>query len=137
MRENEILLAEIRRDEGVRRRPYRDTVGKLTIGVGRNLDDLGLSDDEIDHLLINDISRSVADLDRALPWWRTLSPARRRVMVNMAFNLGITKLLGFTNTLRAIRRGDYAAAARGMLASKWAGQVGARARRLAEMMRNG
>jgi lysozyme len=130
------LVSELCRDEGVRLKPYVDTVGKTTIGVGRNLTDVGISQDECNALLENDIGRTTAWLDRNLPWWSTLDPVRQRVLVNMAFNMG-GGLLSFANTLAAVQRGDYAAAANGMLASKWATQVGARATRLADMMRNG
>jgi lysozyme len=131
------LIGELKRDEGVRLKPYTDTVGKLTIGVGRNLADVGISDDECTALLQNDVARTVAALDKSLPWWRKLDPVRQRVLVNMAFNLGMTGLLTFKNTLAAVQGGSYAAAAAGMLASKWATQVGDRAERLAEMMRTG
>lgn len=131
-----MLIAELSRDEGRKLKPYIDTVGKTTIGVGRNLTDVGISDAECDALLQNDIGRAVAWLDRNLPWWRGLDPVRQRVIVNMAFNMG-GGLLTFVNTLAAMKRGDYAAAADGMLASKWANQVGARAQRLAQMMRTG
>ena len=89
------------------------------------------------HLLECDIRRVKADLDLALSWWRGLDDVRQRVLVNMAFNLGITRLLGFKNTLAAMQAGNYADAAKGMLDSKWATQVGARATRLAAMMRDG
>jgi lysozyme len=131
-----VLMAELTRDEGRRLKPYVDTVGKTTIGVGRNLTDVGISDAECDTMLSNDIDRTVAWLDRNLPWWRQLDPVRQRVVINMAFNMQ-GGLLTFVNTLAAMKRGDYAAAADGMLASKWAGQVGARAMRLATMMRSG
>ena len=131
------LLAELRRDEGLRLKPYRCTAGKLTIGVGRNLDDVGISEAEADLLLRNDVARSMADLDEAIPWWRSLTEARQRVLVNMAFNLGATGLLGFRNTLAAIESGNYVKAANGMLQSLWASQVGERAVRLARMMVTG
>ncbi|KVH52921.1 lysozyme [Burkholderia sp. MSMB1072] len=130
------LMAELTRDEGRRLKPYVDTVGKTTIGVGRNLTDVGISDSECDAMLSNDIDRTVAWLDRNLTWWRQLDAVRQRVVINMAFNM-LGGLLTFTNTLAAMKRGDYAAAADGMLASKWAAQVGARATRLAAMMRSG
>ncbi|WP_237575959.1 glycoside hydrolase family protein [Mycetohabitans sp. B8] len=130
------LLSELSRDEGRRLKPYLDTVGKTTIGVGRNLTDVGIADSECDLLLENDVLRSVTWLDRHLPWWRSLDAVRQRVIINMAFNLG-DKLLTFANTLAAMQRGDYAAAADGMLASKWATQVGTRAHRLASLMRTG
>ena len=131
------LKIELTRDEGLRLKPYRDTVGKLTIGIGRNLDDVGISQDEAMHLLDNDIARTTAALDKAIPWWRSLNDVRQRVVVNMAFNLGVAGLLGFKNTLAAMKAGRYADAAGGMLASKWATQVGERAKRLADMMAKG
>jgi lysozyme len=130
------LIAELSLDEGRKLKPYVDTVGKTTIGVGRNLTDVGISDAECDAMLQSDIGRTVSWLDRNLPWWRDLDPVRQRVIINMAFNMG-GGLLTFVNTLGAMRRADYAAAADGMLASKWANQVGARAQRLAQMMRTG
>lgn len=129
------MKAELIRDEGLKLKPYRDTVGKLTIGVGRNLDDVGISEAEAATLLESDIARTAKALDLNLPWWITLSEERQRVMLNMAFNMGIRGLLGFKNTLAAIQAGKFEDAANGMLASKWAGQVGNRAQRLAQMMR--
>jgi lysozyme len=131
------LIAELIRDEGVRLKPYVDTVGKTTIGVGRNLTDVGITRDEAEALLEHDIIRTVAGLNGALPWWTDLDPVRQRVLINMGFNLGIRGLLTFQNTLRAVREGRWQDAHDGMLASKWARQVGARAQRLAEMMLTG
>lgn len=131
------LAKQLTLDEGKKNKPYKDTVNKTTIGVGRNLDDVGLSDDEIQHLLENDIDRVIGDLDVALPWWSALSEERQQVIANMCFNLGITRLLAFKNTLDAMEEGRYDAAANGMMASLWARQVGARAIRLADRMRKG
>lgn len=134
---HDTMRAELIRDEGVKLKPYRDTVGKLTIGVGRNLDDVGISEAEAAHLLDGDIERTARALDKALPWWRNLDDVRQRVVLNMAFNMGINSLRRFKNTLAAIQAGKYEDAATGMLASKWAQQVGQRAQRLASMMRKG
>lgn len=131
------IAAELRRDEGVRLKPYRCSAGRLSIGVGRNLDDVGISAAEAELLLDNDIARAATDLDRALPWWRGLSEGRQRALVNMAFNLGLPRLLGFSAMLAALRAGDYARAAAEALNSRWAGQVGARAARVAAMIREG
>lgn len=133
----EKLSAQLRTDEANRSKPYRDTVGKLTIGVGRNLDDVGLSPDEIQYLLGNDIARVSAELDQAMPWWSQMTDARQNVLANMCFNMGLDTLSQFRNTLGAMQAGQYDAAADGMLASKWAVQVGARAQRLATTMRTG
>ena len=132
-----LLRAELTRDEGLRLRPYTDTTGHLTIGVGRNLTDNGISEREAQVLLLNDIARVVEQLDHALPWWQGLDPVRQRVMANMAFNLGIASFLGFHNTIILIQSGRYDAAAAGMRSSLWARQVGPRAERLAAMMETG
>jgi lysozyme len=111
--------------------------GRLTVGYGRNLEDNGLSFREADLLLDNDIDTADRDLVTRWPWVEALDTARHAVLTQMSFNLGVTKLAGFVNTLKAIRRGDFAAGAVGMLASKWAEDVGKRARRLAEQMETG
>lgn len=134
------LIKELRRDEGVVDHAYQDSLGYWTIGVGRLIDKRKggkLTDEEIDYLLMNDVKECVADLDKNLPWWRSLSDARRRVFVNMRFNLGMAGLLGFKNTLKFIETGEYKRAADNMLLSKWAKQVSQRANRLAKMMEQG
>lgn len=131
------LKTELTNDEGCKNKPYTDTVGKLTIGVGRNLTDNGLSNDEIDVLLTNDINQVVAQLNKSLPWWSDMTDNRQRVLANMVFNMGINAVLQFKNTLTFMRTGQYDKAADGMLQSLWAQQVGDRAKRLADMMRVG
>lgn len=131
------LKTQLIKHEGLRFKPYLDSVGVLTIGVGRNLHDKGISKAEALHLLDNDILGTLADLDAKLPWWRDMAEARQLVLADMAFNLGITRLLTFKNALAAMKAGDYPAAADGMLASLWAQQVGTRAHTLAKMMRDG
>lgn len=131
------LINQLMSDEGLRLKPYRDTVGKLTIGVGRNLDDVGISQDEAMEMLANDIRRTYSSLTTAIPWMTKLNDARQNVLLNMAFNLGIAGLLGFKHTLDLVQRGDYSGAADAMLQSKWARQVGNRAVRLSEQMRSG
>lgn len=132
-----ILCRELERDEGKRNKPYRDTTGHLSIGVGRNLDEVGLSDEEISMLLMNDIAFVLKELDEHLPWWRNMDEVRQRVIANMCFNLGIEGLLEFHNTLASMQAKDYRGAAVGMAKSKWAAQVGDRADRLIHMMRTG
>jgi lysozyme len=131
------MVTELERDEGLRLKPYTDSVGCLTIGIGRNLRDRGITKEEAYHLLQNDLDEVEAQLSGALPWWKTLDEVRQRVLANMAFNLGIAKLLGFTLTLSRIERKQFGPAAESMLQSVWALQVGVRAKRLAEMMRTG
>ena len=131
------MIAQLRLHEGERLKPYRCTAGKLTIGVGRNLDDRGITSDESAYLLNNDIDSHWIELLEHLPWVETLDEVRQRVMLDMAFNLGIFGLLTFHRTLGHIKAGNYALASSAMLESKWATQVGQRARRLASMMKTG
>lgn len=135
------IIDLITRHEGVRLKPYRDSVGKLTLGIGRNLDDVGITVSEAQYLLENDLGRVCADLDSRLPWWRTLDLVRQMVVQDMAFNLGIGGLLGFTQMLAHVEAGRYPEAAGEMLDSRWARQVGdepgQRAHTLAAMMRTG
>lgn len=131
------LMNQLVVDEGVKLKPYKDTVGKTTIGVGRNLDDVGLSYQEVMGLLSNDIARVCKELDTRFPWWAQLSDKRQQVLANMAFNLGTDKLAAFRNMMAAVQMGHYDEAAAEMMNSKWASQVGDRAKRLANMMRTG
>lgn len=130
------LVNHLERDEGVKLAPYHDTVGKLTIGVGRNLDDVGISNEEARFLLMNDIKRTVKELNTSLAWWDGLPDNAKLALVNMAFNLGTSRLLGFKNMIKALYEGDFALAATEALDSKWAGQVGARAFRIAQLYRS-
>lgn len=131
------LIAQLQRHEGLRLKPYTDTVGKLSIGVGRNLTDRGISEAEAGVLLANDIEIVRIELSNAAPWWLRLDDVRQRVLADMAFNLGVPVLLTFSVMLAAVKRGDFALASAEMLRSRWAEQVGERAQRLARMMRTG
>ncbi len=122
--------------EGLRLNPYRCPAGKLTIGVGRNLEDKGISMAEALFLLRNDVEEVRTQLER-YPWYTQLDPVRQKVLIDMAFNLGIGGLMQFRKMLAALEAGDYGKTADEMLDSKWARQVGKRAQRLAEMMRTG
>ena len=132
------IKAQLVRHEGLRLKPYRCTAGKLTIGYRRNLEDCGISQTEAYVLLENDIQNCERQLlDKIPEIYNPLDEARKSVLLNMCFNLGIGGLLGFNNTLAFIAAGDWERAANGMLASKWAKQVGMRAIELSEMMRKG
>ena len=132
------IKEQLIRHEGLRLKPYRCTAGKLTIGIGRNLDDCGISQSEAYIMLINDIMNCEKQLQAKIPdIYNGLDEVRQSVLLNMCFNLGINGLLGFKNTLSFIAAGDWERAANGMLASKWAKQVGMRAIELSEMMRKG
>jgi len=125
------------RDEGLRLKPYKDSVGKLSIGIGRNLEDVGISREEAEHLLESDIDRTAQELYQKLPWIASLTDERQLVLLNMAFNLGVRGLLSFTRTLAHVQAGRYEKASLEMLNSKWASQVGTRAIRLAKLMKDG
>jgi lysozyme len=135
--ERQLLREQLIRHEGIRLRAYVDTVGKVTIGVGRNISDNGITYDEALLLLDHDIDSHVEDLVTALPWVSRLDPVRFRAMADLVFNMGIMRLLGFVHTLAAMERGDYETAANGLLESKYARQVGRRAETVAQMIRVG
>jgi lysozyme len=145
------LIEALKIHEGLRLMPYRDTVGKLSIGYGHNLEAKPLSwlkttapiPKRIAEVILElDVDDALGALDKFLPWWRDLDDVREQVLADMAFNMGVNAdprdgLDSFTNTLHAIRAGRWQDAHDGMLASKWAHQVGDRAKQLAEMMLTG
>ena len=134
----ERIKEQLVRHEGLRLKPYRCTAGKLTIGIGRNLDDSGISQSEAYVMLINDIMNCEKQLQSKIPdIYNGLDEVRKSVLLNMCFNLGINGLLGFTNTLAFVKAWDWERAANNMLVSKWAKQVGRRAIELSELMRKG
>lgn len=140
-----LLIAELRRDEGVRYVPYFDTRGFQTVACGHNLDasplpagwTFPLSDAQVDQLLTQDLDNTFAQLNASLPWWTSLDDVRQRVVANLAYNIGVAGLLGFHNTLFAMQCGSYAVAAAGMMNSAWYGEVGDRALRLCKAMETG
>jgi len=158
----EKLIQQLTLHEGIKFRPYRDTVGKLTIGIGRNIDDKpitaseqqklfgkimpqkelmdvltkGITRQQAEMLLAWDIEDAVADAKALLSNFDRLSQQRQYVMIDMAFNMGRRTLSGFRITLRMISEGRFADASENMLKSKWATQVKGRAKRLAIMLRD-
>ncbi|GGE75912.1 lysozyme [Streptosporangium jomthongense] len=131
-----LLRSQLEKHEGLRLKPYLDTVGKLTVGYGRNLDDVGITRDEADFMLDNDIEAVERQLE-TVSEYRALDPVRQTVIANMCFNLGFRGLIGFKRMWAAIGQGNYKRAASEMLNSKWARQVGTRATELADVMRTG
>ena len=99
------LKDQLVRDEELRLKPYTDSVGKTSIGVGRNLTDKGISFQEAQGLLTNDIADATADLAAKLPWTATLDDVRKGALTNMCFNMGIGGLLSSTIFSRRCRRG--------------------------------
>lgn len=134
------LIRQLRDEEGEILSAYQDHLGYLTIGIGRLIDKRkggGITQEESEYLLNNDISKVNAQLDANIPWWRKLDEARQAVLQGMAFQMGITGLLGFKNTLKMIESGDYQSAGNGMLNSLWAKQTPARANRMSKQMKTG
>ena len=126
----------LKKHEGLRLKPYRCTAGKLTIGYGRNLDDNGISQNEAEQMLYNDIQVCYAECIK-FPFWNSLNEARQAVLIDMCFNLGIYRLKQFKKMLSALEVGSYSSAAAEMLNSKWAEQVKGRAADLAKIMIKG
>lgn len=127
----------VRLNEGLRLKPYHCTAGKLTIGYGRNLEDVGITAEEAEMLLYNDLAAADRDLKRALPWVASLDAARQEALLDMAFNLGISRLLRFKKMLAALQEKDWEGAANQCLDSTYARQVGARAHRNAHALKHG
>ena len=134
------LKTQLRREEGAESCAYQDSLGYWTIGVGRLIDSRkggGLSNDEIDLLLDNDIKRNYEAVLKALPWVDKLSDARQAVLIEMAFQMGLKGLLQFQRMLGSVEDGQYVEAAAEMVKSRWAMQTPARAYRLASQMETG
>ena len=132
--------SQIKSDEGLVLHAYKDSLGFLTIGYGRLIDKAkggGITKQEAEYLLSHDIAYKLGQLYAQLPWIDKLNDARKGVLLNMAFQLGVQGLMGFKNTLAKIEAGDYEGASNSMLQSKWATQTPERAKRMAEQMRTG
>jgi lysozyme len=129
------LKKMIRKHEGYRQRLYTDSVGKQTIGIGHNIDDLGLHPEVIDLQFNYDIDDAVEDCYRLMSNFDDLPEDKQIVLVDMMFNLGLVRLSGFVKMLQAISDQSWERAANEMEDSLWAKQVGTRATTLIEMMR--
>ena len=126
----------IKRHEGFSTKPYHCSAGKLSIGFGRNLDDMGISEKEAEMLLISDIQRCYEELN-VFSWFHHLDQVRQEAMVNMLFNLGLPRFLGFKKMIRHLSNKAYSQAAAELLNSRYAIQVGDRANELAYMLERG
>lgn len=133
-----IAKSLIREEEGLRLKPYHCPTGHLSIGYGRNLDDNGISKDEAEYMLDNDMAWVVAQIYRAFPHWSViLNHARYAVVMDMVYNLGMAGFRTFKKLIRAIEDENWDWAALEMKNSKWAGQVGDRENKLIDIMRSG
>ena len=134
------LIEMLKVHEGVETYAYRCSENKTTIGVGRNVDKaggLGLSDDEVDYLLQNDIDRVISELESEYDWFSDLDDIRQDAMIDISFNLGQTRLRSFKKALLAMSEGDWDNAADQFMDSRWSEQVGIRAKNLTNMIRSG
>ena len=133
------LIEMLKRHEGVKGNVYRDTGGLEHIGCGRNISESGpgLSEDEINYLLKNDLERCAAELSSEYVWFRTLAGARKDAIMNIFFNLGATRFRGFKNAIAAMENQDYDTAAVEFMDSRWAKQVGGRALELTDIIKAG
>jgi len=131
------LKADLLRSEGMRLKPYRDTTGNLTIGVGHNLDSDGITQEEADYIFEDDMEKVLNELDRFPQYQNIRDDVRSMVIDEMAFNMGVNKVMKFKAMWEAIGNKDWEGAANAMLDSRWARQVGTRAIRLANVMRSG
>lgn len=130
------LINSVKIHESLRLKPYKCTAGKTTIGYGRNLDDVGLSNEEAEYLLMHDLENAEKEAAR-LDCYKKLNQNRKDILIEMVFNLGYPRLCGFKKMIQALDRDDYDGAANEMLDSKWARDVGDRANTLAYFMRIG
>jgi lysozyme len=141
MIDRQALVDQIRAHEGTILHAYPDALGYLTIGTGRLIDERkggGISYNESQFLLANDLVRCEGDLVASLPWWSGLDECRQRALIELRFSLGMAGLLQFRWTLSHLQAKEWEAAAGSLLASRWASQVGPRrAERLAAMLREG
>ena len=134
------LIGMLKRNEGVRSHAYKCSENMITVGVGRNIDEnggLGLSEEEIEYLLANDIKRVREELEDNYFWFRALNEARQDAMIDICFNLGLTRLRGFVKALEAMSREQFDIAADEFMDSRWATQVGNRAVEVTEIIRTG
>lgn len=130
------MVDELKRDEGFKGLVYTCTAGKQTIGYGQNIEDNPIPEYIAEAWLNHDI-REIEERLCDFEWFAPMPDARQRVIVNMAFNLGLNGMLGFKKMIAAIKIGDYEQAGEEMINSRWYVQVGDRAKRLVLMMKKG
>ena len=122
--------------EGLKLKPYLCPAGKLTIGVGRNIEDNGISEDEAMYLLENDIKRCESELREIFEEFNHFPDAVKMALIDMIFNLGKTRFLTFKKLIQAVKEGDFKRAAEEAKNSRWCGQVGNRCEDVCEMLNN-
>lgn len=130
------LTKSVKKHEGLSLLPYEDTEGFITIGFGTNID-AGISLEQAKALRDIHIKTLIAELDKKLPDYKNHNEARQNVIIEMAYNLGVPRLLKFRRTLAHLEAKEYSLAALEMLNSRWSEQVGKRAYTLSDQMHSG
>ena len=133
MMDIDTITSDLMDNEGFSAKPYKDSVGVWTIGYGWNLQSTPITPEAAEFILKEHVLDAVANAER-YEWFHELSHNRKRVVVNMIFNLGRTGFARFTKTIAYLSGRDYEAAAAEMLDSRWAEQVGTRANFLSGLM---
>jgi len=131
------LIDQLKSHEGLRLKPYKCTSGKLSIGVGRNLEDIGISEKEAEMLLLHDIEEAERQLTAHFPWTQDLDEVRLAALINFTFNVGIGTVSKFVNAMALLKDGNFDMASEEFLQSRWANQVGQRAIDVTEQIRTG
>ncbi len=131
------LRAQLILHEDYRDRPYVDTVGQITVGIGHNISAQAIAPDIIERWYTEDVAEALKTCHALYPDFDVYDEVRQRVLLDLAFNLGITKLRKFYATNAAIRRGQWDLAAIHLQDSHWFSQVKTRGPRLVRMLRTG
>jgi lysozyme len=131
------LRQQLIKHESIELKPYRCTSDKLTIGVGRNIEDRGISHETAMQMLDEDIDICINELQQTVSYWNNLPSRVKEGLINLCFNMGISRLMAFKKTFGFLREGMYSKAADELLDSRYANQVGQRAVDVANMIRDG
>lgn len=129
------MVERVKKHEGLRLKPYKCPAGKLSIGYGRNLEDCGITEEEAEELLINDLDKAEEDLRRNFAWAENIDRRKFYALVELVFNMGITRFKGFKKMLGACEKGEWSKASDELLDSLYAKQVGKRAKTLANILK--
>lgn len=131
------LRQQLIKHESIELKPYRCTSDKLTIGVGRNIEDRGISHETAMQMLDEDIDICVNELQQTISYWNDLPSRVKEGLINLCFNMGISRLMAFKKTFGFLRESMFDKAADELLESRYANQVGQRAIDVADMIREG
>lgn len=134
---NNDLVMMLKRHEGFRSKPYRCSAGKLTIGYGKNIEDVGISKQEATYLLLEDIERASKDVKSILLDFDRFTINRQNALINMMFNLGINRFKQFKKMILAIKKDDWIEVSRQAKDSRWHNQVGVRAIEIEDLLKKG